>query len=393
MSREEIEKLLGGYATGTLTGEERDALFAAALEDQVLFDLLAREEPLRELLEDPVAKARLRRALEESAVAWYRAWLRPALLGALVTGMAVVAVVVERQAARRPGVAILARAPRPVLPVPVPSPIPQALEKREVPQPGRPVEAKPADLPAVATSVAPDRPPPVPAPSSAPSSAPPAAVAGQSASAGAAQALESRFGRTVGVSLPSPQDAYELFYGSRLRPALGPNFFRSGQQSGSPAAAGARVGGRALPLALHLGVRYQVLRRLPDRSFAGVSSDQELVAKDEVTVVIESNDDGYLSVIERTPDRTWRGVVLDRIARMQPYTVPATGVLTFEAARPIELFIQVSRQPLTTEDRAPAEGSDQVFGSRGTERRTYVVSTASDLMAQRVGFAITLRHK
>ena len=389
MSREEIEKLLGGYATGTLTGEERDALFAAALEDQVLFDLLAREEPLRELLEDPLAKARLRRALEESAVPWYRAWLRPALLGALVTGMAVVAVVVERQAARRPGVAILARAPRPVLPVPVPSPLPQALEKREVPQPGRPGEAKPADLQAVPTSVAPDRPPSVPAPPSAPS----AAVAGQSASAGPAQALEGRFGRTVGVSLPSPQDAYELFYGSGLRPALGPNLFRSGQQSGSPAAAGARVGGRALPQALHLGVRYRVLRRLPDRSFAEVSSDQELDAKDEVTVVIESNDDGYLSVIERTPDRTWRGVVLDRIARMQPYTVPATGVLTFEAARPIELFIQVSRQPLTTEDRAPAEGSDQVFSNRGTERRTYVVSTASDVMAQRVGFAITLRHK
>jgi len=388
MSREEIEKLLGGYATGTLTGEERDALFAAALEDQVLFDLLAREEPLRQLLEDPVAKARLRRALEESAVPWYRAWLRPALLGALVTGMAVVAVVVERQAARRPGVAILARAPRPVLPVPVPSPLPQALEKREVPQPGRPVEAKPADLQAVATSVAPDRPPSVPAPPSAPS----AAVAGQSASAGHAQALEGRIGRTVGVSLPSLQDAYELFYGSRLQPALGPNLFRSGQQSGSPAAAGARVSRRA-PLALHLGVRYQVLRRLPDRSFAEVSSDQELDAKDEVTVVIESNDDGYLSVIERTPDRTWRGVVLDRIARMQPYTVPATGVLTFEAARPIELFIQVSRQPLTTEDRAPAEGSDQVFSNRGTERRTYVVSTASDVMAQRVGFAITLRHK
>jgi hypothetical protein len=142
-----------------------------------------------------------------------------------------------------------------------------------------------------------------------------------------------------------------------------------------------------------LGVRYQVLRRLPDRSFAGVGSDQELDAKDEVAVVIESNDDGYLSVIERTPEGGWRGVVLDRIARLQPYTVPATGALRFEAVAPIELFIQVSRQPLPTEDRAPAQGSDQVFGNRGTERRTYVVSTASDAMAQRVGFAITLRHK
>ena len=40
MSREEIEKLLGGYATGTLTPGERDALFAAALEDQQLGGLI-----------------------------------------------------------------------------------------------------------------------------------------------------------------------------------------------------------------------------------------------------------------------------------------------------------------------------------------------------------------
>ena len=37
MKREDIEKLLGGYATGTLTGEERQALFEAALTDQALF--------------------------------------------------------------------------------------------------------------------------------------------------------------------------------------------------------------------------------------------------------------------------------------------------------------------------------------------------------------------
>ncbi len=34
------EKLLGGYATGTLTGEEREALMQAALHDQALFDAL-----------------------------------------------------------------------------------------------------------------------------------------------------------------------------------------------------------------------------------------------------------------------------------------------------------------------------------------------------------------
>ena len=48
MSREDIQKLLGGYATGTLTPEEQQALFSAALEDQELFDALAREQSLRD---------------------------------------------------------------------------------------------------------------------------------------------------------------------------------------------------------------------------------------------------------------------------------------------------------------------------------------------------------
>jgi len=55
MSPEDIKKLLGGYATDTLTTEERQALFAAALEDQELFDALAREQSLRDLLRDPAA--------------------------------------------------------------------------------------------------------------------------------------------------------------------------------------------------------------------------------------------------------------------------------------------------------------------------------------------------
>ena len=53
MSREEIQKLLGGYATDTLSEAERRALFEAALEDQELFDALAKEQALREVFEDP----------------------------------------------------------------------------------------------------------------------------------------------------------------------------------------------------------------------------------------------------------------------------------------------------------------------------------------------------
>ncbi len=74
MTRDDIQKLLGGYATGTLTPEEQRILFEAALEDQELFDAMAREEALREVLSDPAARAHLLAATEVVPVPWYRRW-------------------------------------------------------------------------------------------------------------------------------------------------------------------------------------------------------------------------------------------------------------------------------------------------------------------------------
>ncbi len=59
MSPIEAEKLLGGYAAGILTKQERSALFEAAMENQALFEALADEENLRELLSDPAARQEL----------------------------------------------------------------------------------------------------------------------------------------------------------------------------------------------------------------------------------------------------------------------------------------------------------------------------------------------
>ena len=64
MKPEEVEKLLGGYSTGTLSESEREALLTTALRNQALFDALADEEALRELLNDPAARRRLLQALE-----------------------------------------------------------------------------------------------------------------------------------------------------------------------------------------------------------------------------------------------------------------------------------------------------------------------------------------
>jgi hypothetical protein len=63
VKRDDIRKLLGGYATGTLTDAERKALFEAAMEDQALFDTIADEGVLKDLLDDPQARAYLLEAL------------------------------------------------------------------------------------------------------------------------------------------------------------------------------------------------------------------------------------------------------------------------------------------------------------------------------------------
>jgi len=69
MSEHELEKLLGGFAADTLTQEERRKLFAAALQDQLLFNALADEQALKELLSDPAVRRRLLQALEQKSTA------------------------------------------------------------------------------------------------------------------------------------------------------------------------------------------------------------------------------------------------------------------------------------------------------------------------------------
>lgn len=61
----EVRKLLAGYASGTLSEQERSDLFQAALADQELFNALADEEGLRELLGDAEVRGELLAALEE----------------------------------------------------------------------------------------------------------------------------------------------------------------------------------------------------------------------------------------------------------------------------------------------------------------------------------------
>lgn len=67
MSEHDLEKLLGGFAADTLTPEEKQALYTAALQDQQLFNALTDEQALKELLADPVVRRRLLQALKQTS--------------------------------------------------------------------------------------------------------------------------------------------------------------------------------------------------------------------------------------------------------------------------------------------------------------------------------------
>lgn len=95
MTHGDLQRLLSGYAFGTLTQDERGELLRAALTDQALFDALADEEALRDLLADPQARRELLAQLAPDGTAratrWNWAWMRWPAAGlaaaALLTGV------------------------------------------------------------------------------------------------------------------------------------------------------------------------------------------------------------------------------------------------------------------------------------------------------------------
>src|SRR6266446_773684 len=125
---------MGAYATGTLTEAERQLLFDAALDDQDLFDELAREHALKELLDDPGARDRLIVALDRPAPKRF-VWWPWAVAGTAVAAAAAVVALVSMRPAERQQIAMVAPAPAPVVkeeparPSSPPSPPPAAKSK------------------------------------------------------------------------------------------------------------------------------------------------------------------------------------------------------------------------------------------------------------------------
>jgi hypothetical protein len=145
MSEHDLEKLLGGFAADTLTPEEKQSLYTAALQDQQLFNALADEQALKELLSNPDVRRRLFTSLEQKrgagaggSLSWLDWFRRPAGLafagGLAVTVFAVVlGTKIYQESLKQAAQSVItedakpASPPAPMPPAPRPAP-PQVVE-------------------------------------------------------------------------------------------------------------------------------------------------------------------------------------------------------------------------------------------------------------------------
>jgi hypothetical protein len=155
VTRDDARKLIGGYATGSLTESERRLLFEAAMEDQDLFDELAREQELKELLDQPGARDRLIAAVTPTGRSG--AVKRPIWIWSAIAMAAVVFGVSTWSLLRTPKPAEVARVePRAAQPAP-----PAAVDRV---QPSLPLKSPPpANRPAAEKKAAPAPPAGAPA--------------------------------------------------------------------------------------------------------------------------------------------------------------------------------------------------------------------------------------
>jgi hypothetical protein len=129
MTREEARKLIGGYAFNTLTDQEKQALFAAALEDQEIFDALQSDQALRDLLDDSASRAALRQALQTPRKPWYGSWWTWSA-AAVVLAAILLAILPKRQPAPLKEMARLTQSAPPSMAMEAPAPTGAPTEAR-----------------------------------------------------------------------------------------------------------------------------------------------------------------------------------------------------------------------------------------------------------------------
>ena len=341
MSREEIQKLLGGYATDTLSEAERRTLFEAALEDQELFDALAKEQPLREVLQDPAARRQLIEALGPArepfaARAWH--WLRQPAVLAMAGGAAVLLIaagIVLRQtkhAARQEVMVADAIAPTP----------PAAIPSSAAPSSARLPESAPsktAPLKKMKPRVVGGNPERVaPLPASPVLAAPPAAPqpVAVTVAAGAPALVPPPRAAPSGGLAGTPEATQQVMVTAQA-PVV-QNFIAGAKAPLAPMRGKIRASPPARP-----AVQYSLLLKGADGTYSPVPSGTAFHAGDSVRVQIEPGEDGYAFLLQRDASARWKLVASQQIEKGQRYELPSTGGLESDVPARLEVLLVHSR--------------------------------------------------
>jgi len=325
MKPEDAARLLGGYATGTLTDAERQALFQAALDSQELFNALGDEQALKELLEDPAARRRLlealgeaRRPLFERAAAWFTRPSTWALAGG-ATAAVLLAVIAVRSLVEMPRKQAIA-----LKTAETAVSVPQAVEKRDVvvgakderrlpPAPATParkdvqrIRQKETEVRAAAEFASPPPAPPPPAEERA--------------------NLAARQEQVVPMAAPAQP--------AELKSAV--------------------VADVVTPAAERRGIRYSVLRQEPDGRYAAVNPRAVLQGGDRIRVAFEPDEDGHLYVLLGDSADHWRFVFRGRVEQRMQYSVPAEPIVLEGPAGERRLLAVFSPSPAPELEGAPS---------------------------------------
>ncbi len=395
MPREDLEKLLGGFATNTLTEEERKALFEAALTDQALFNALADEQALKELLDDPRSRQQLLASLEAKVQAkrWFPQPWSWALAGSLAAAVLAVTLVM-----REAGVPPPVQPKRPEASKQQAAPAPQSGEKaRRAPAASAKPSLKPADR--------------VTAPAPAPATREETPLAADASSA-RKNALAIVPAPTEGASAPpsAPSKERQSMQGS-IEQLQGERHARELYYAGTepPRAPAASQSAEEAELGT-LKAETDEAKKLDKTAKAFGKGREPLtplglrysVAKQRLT--IEANDSAYLYVLGRSAAGTLiplfpgkgTGAQAARVEKGKRYTVEAPSDVS-------QVIIALSRQPRADLQGAPAsppstttslliEKAEEAAPSQESERAVYVVDPRSDSSAGII-FETTLSNR
>jgi len=399
MRPEGVEKLLGGYATGTLTEAECNALFEAALANQDLFDALADEEALRELLADPGARRHLLEQLAEKKslgrlqFGWWNRRLAWGMAGSVVVTVLLVVILVPVYRRLAPG----HFAAPPAAPVEVAQKITPPAQPGRTPAAARPraitpARPAPAAQPARAEAEVARQAPPAEKPEQAEGlAAAPRPVAGGTPG-GVIGGIIQAPPTTVAEARQALPQAAELkkLEGSAFRPpetrTLGPAALDEAQPearalfyswSAAPArgkptlSAAEQTRARTAPPAPALGLRYTILRKDRAGRYAEVAPDSVFQRGDSLRLSVGTNQAGILQLLAQDPAGAWRLVQQVTLAPRSRQILPAEDAPALRGPQRLRLVFSAAPEKLKLRDQ-PA--SRAVVQKVPEEKAVYAIS-------------------